>query len=215
MANPIVIRNSGQAGKVPAVEQMQVGEIALNVADGILYARTDAGIQIIGRSGADLGRVDFAPEQVRIAAGESPYNGAELVAYVGDETLQARVLPESVQRGFHVQSLVPAQATRVRVQFAFTGVVTPEAGEQAVFGIAARQIPGLGNLSTWTDVSQKLVTEVSDLDVKTAFMEFKLSELGLTPGAWAQLAFGRAATDGASDTYEGDIHVIAFALVYS
>lgn len=212
MANPIVIRNSGEAGKVPTVEQMQVGEIALNVTDGILYARTGAGIQVIGRVDSDLGRADFTPEQVRITAGESPYSAAELVDYVGDATLKARVLPDALQRGFHVQSLVPAHATKVRVEFAFTGVVTPEAGEQAVFGVAARQIPTLGNLSSWTDAAQKLTTDVSDLDVKTASMEFDLSALSLAANSWAQIAFGRA--DDAGDTYEGDIHVIAFALIY-
>lgn len=189
MVNPIVIRNSGEAGKVPTVEQMQVGEIALNVTDGILYARLSTGIEVVGRVNAELGRSEFAPEQVRISSGESPYSAAALADYVGDETLKARVLPNGQQQGFHVQSLVPASATKVRIEFAFTGLVTPEEGEQAVFGIATRQIPALGNLSTWTDVAQKLATDVSDLDVKAAGMEFDLSDLGLAAGAWAQIAF--------------------------
>lgn len=48
MANTIKIKNSAVAAKVPALSDLQYGEIALNYADGIIfYKRSDNTVQSI------------------------------------------------------------------------------------------------------------------------------------------------------------------------
>lgn len=43
MANTIKLRRSAVAGKVPAVGDLQLGELALNTYDGKLYTKKDNG----------------------------------------------------------------------------------------------------------------------------------------------------------------------------
>ena len=51
MANIITIKRSSVAGKTPNVADLQVGELALNLADGLIYSKNTTGnVIIVGSS---------------------------------------------------------------------------------------------------------------------------------------------------------------------
>ena len=51
MANIVTIKRSSVAGKLPNVSDLQVGELALNLADGIIYSKNTVGnVIIVGSS---------------------------------------------------------------------------------------------------------------------------------------------------------------------
>lgn len=51
MANIITIKRSSVAGKLPNVSDLQVGELALNLADGIIYSKNTTGnVIVVGSS---------------------------------------------------------------------------------------------------------------------------------------------------------------------
>jgi hypothetical protein len=52
MANTIKLRRSAVAGKVPAVGDLQLGELALNTYDGKLYTKKDNGTASVVELGA-------------------------------------------------------------------------------------------------------------------------------------------------------------------
>jgi hypothetical protein len=56
MANTIILKKSSVAGKVPLSTDLQVGELAVNLADGLLYSKTtdNSVIQVGGSGGADV-----------------------------------------------------------------------------------------------------------------------------------------------------------------
>lgn len=55
MADVIRLKRSANAAAVPAAEQLALGELALNVADGLLYFKTTAGAVVRPLMQADLG----------------------------------------------------------------------------------------------------------------------------------------------------------------
>ena len=58
MANTIILKKSSVAGKVPAAGDLQVGELAVNLADAKLYSKNSAGTVIsVGGGGAGSGDV--------------------------------------------------------------------------------------------------------------------------------------------------------------
>lgn len=52
MANTIIIKRSSEVGKVPTSGQLQVGEIAVNLADRKLYSKTAGNTVVLIGSGA-------------------------------------------------------------------------------------------------------------------------------------------------------------------
>lgn len=58
MANTIILKKSSVAGKIPAAGDLQVGELAVNLADAKLYSKNSAGTVIsVGGGGAGSGDV--------------------------------------------------------------------------------------------------------------------------------------------------------------
>lgn len=53
MSQTILVKRSAVAGKAPAVADLQLGELAINTADGKLYTKQDNGVQTIKEIGAD------------------------------------------------------------------------------------------------------------------------------------------------------------------
>ncbi len=56
MANTIILKKSSVTGKVPLPADLQVGELAVNLADGLLFSKTVGGsvIQVGGGGAADV-----------------------------------------------------------------------------------------------------------------------------------------------------------------
>jgi len=61
MANTIKLRRSAVAGKVPAIGDLQLGELALNTYDGKLYTKKDNGtasiVELSGGGGGATGPI--------------------------------------------------------------------------------------------------------------------------------------------------------------
>lgn len=56
MANKIILKKSSQAGKIPLVQDLDYGELAINYQDGKLYYKTASNtIGILGGGGAGGG----------------------------------------------------------------------------------------------------------------------------------------------------------------
>ena len=60
MANRIRIKRTGSLSQVPGVEDLLVGELAINYAEGKLFALKDDGSQSVVTIGEDLGSEGFA-----------------------------------------------------------------------------------------------------------------------------------------------------------
>ncbi|MFZ9568574.1 MAG: hypothetical protein ACO28M_01900 [Vulcanococcus sp.] len=74
MANTIKIKRSAVAGKVPAVGDLQLGELALNTYDGKLYTKKDNGtasvVELSGGAGGTLNELDGGSASSVFTVGE-------------------------------------------------------------------------------------------------------------------------------------------------
>lgn len=75
MANTIKLRRSAVAGKVPAVGDLQLGELALNTYDGKLYTKKDNGTASVvelsgGGGGGTLNELDGGSASSVFTVGE-------------------------------------------------------------------------------------------------------------------------------------------------
>jgi len=74
MANTIKLRRSAVAGKIPAVGDLQLGELALNTYDGKLYTKKDNGtasvVELSGGGSGTLNELDGGSASSVFTVGE-------------------------------------------------------------------------------------------------------------------------------------------------
>ena len=80
MANPVQIKRSAVAGKVPLTTDLQLSELAVNTWDGKLYTKTDRNGSV---TIAEIGKTGGAfTDSVQLAAGSTEYYGGEYYEFV-------------------------------------------------------------------------------------------------------------------------------------
>lgn len=80
MANPVQIKRSAVAGKIPLTSDLTLSELAINTHDGKLYTKTDRGgsvaITEIGKTGGEF------TESVQLASGSTEVYGGAYYPFV-------------------------------------------------------------------------------------------------------------------------------------
>lgn len=76
MANKIILKKSSVASKVPLATDLEIGEVAVNLADQKLYSKNSSGTVVLVGSGT------ITSSQVTTALGYTPYNSTNPSGYI-------------------------------------------------------------------------------------------------------------------------------------
>lgn len=202
MANPIRLKRSSTAGKIPvATTDLLAGEMGLNTADNVLYIHDGTRVRLVNTE-----RYNLYPHHFDLpATTDWAVNGfPSIITDSLNNALTVAAFDGTLNEGIGFLINIPAGAQNIRIRMRTRAATAPASTLNAVMNFYRRVLPNNAAMGTWS-TAVAINTPVMANTQYTLFEQvFTLASLNLTANTTALIELVRNGAS-ASDTLVGDL----------
>ena len=218
--NPVRIKRSTVAGKIPETSKLEVGEFAVNLTDRKVYlcGGTDLDKEII-QIYPQPNALVFVPFRFYAKTLDTPNTSDWAVnssATMGNDSTNSAIsvyaFDDTVEEGVGFTLTVPENATALKIDIKSRAAIDPSSLQTAVYRLYARTIPNGSAVSAWT--STDIEVNYNNAYYVYYQVERALSALSLTAGTLVQFELTRVGSE-TNDTLAGDTLLVETAIGFS